>query len=112
MVNLGRLRKLYFNPKEPSSFGSVKRLSKASGVHWHDVQKWLSHQGVYILHKPVLYKFQRRKTIAYGINELRQRDLLDMQKLSRYKKGNRYILTIIDVMSLYLRAFPIKDKKS
>ncbi|GFQ65037.1 putative uncharacterized transposon-derived protein F54H12.3 [Trichonephila clavata] len=35
-----------------------------------------------------------------------------MQKLSRYNKGYRYILTIIDVMSRYLRAFPIKDKKA
>ncbi|GFR25815.1 hypothetical protein TNCT_365321 [Trichonephila clavata] len=37
MAKLDRLRKLYFNPKEPSSFGGVKRLSKASGVHQHDV---------------------------------------------------------------------------
>ncbi|GFW16218.1 putative uncharacterized transposon-derived protein F54H12.3 [Trichonephila clavipes] len=35
-----------------------------------------------------------------------------MQNLSRYNKGYRYILTIIDVMSRYLRAFPIKDKKA
>ncbi|GFU97752.1 putative uncharacterized transposon-derived protein F54H12.3 [Trichonephila clavipes] len=112
MEKLDRLRKLYFNPKEPSSFGGVKRLSKASGVHLNDVQKWLSQQDVYTLHKPVRYKFQRRKTIAYGINELWQSDLLDMQKLSRYNKGYRYILTIIDVMSRYLRAFPIKDKKA
>ncbi|GFV28546.1 uncharacterized protein TNCV_3984971 [Trichonephila clavipes] len=39
-------------------------------------------------------------------------DLLDMQKLSRYNKGYRYILAIIDVMSRYLRDFPIKDKKA
>ncbi|GFU87493.1 uncharacterized transposon-derived protein F54H12.3 [Trichonephila clavipes] len=112
MENLDRLRKLYFNPKEPSSFGGVKRLSKASGVHLNHVQKWLSQQGVYTLHKPIRYKFQRRKTIAYGINELWQSDLLDMQKLSRYNEGYRYILTIIDVMSRFLRAFPVKDKKA
>ncbi|GFT25894.1 putative uncharacterized transposon-derived protein F54H12.3 [Trichonephila clavipes] len=35
-----------------------------------------------------------------------------MQKLSRHNKGYRYILTIIDVLSRYLRAFPIKDKKA
>ncbi|GFV85124.1 uncharacterized transposon-derived protein F54H12.3 [Trichonephila clavipes] len=112
MEKLNRLIKLYFNPKEPSSFGGMKRLSKASGVHLNDVQKWLSQQDVYTLHKPVRYKFQRRKTIAYGINELWQRDLLDMQKLYRYNKGYRYMLTIIDVMSRFLRAFPIKDKKA
>ncbi|GFY22827.1 uncharacterized transposon-derived protein F54H12.3 [Trichonephila clavipes] len=99
---------------EPSPFGGVRRLSKASGARRHDVQKWLSQQDVYTLHKPVRYKFQRRKTIAsaYGVNELWQSDLLDMQKLSRHNKGYRYILTIIDVLSRYLRAFPIKDKKA
>ncbi|GFV36194.1 uncharacterized transposon-derived protein F54H12.3 [Trichonephila clavipes] len=111
MGNLERLRKLYFNPKEQGSFGGVERLSNASGLRRRDVQKWLSQQDVYTLHKPVRYKFQRRKTIAYGVNELWQSDLLDMQNLSRYNKGYRYILTIIDVMSRYLRAFPIKDKR-
>ncbi|GFU41565.1 chromo domain-containing protein [Trichonephila clavipes] len=79
MGNLERLRKLYFNPKEQGSFGGVERLSNASGLHRRDVQKWLSQQDVYTLHKPVRYKFQRRKTIAYGVNELWQSDLLDMQ---------------------------------
>ncbi|GFW43860.1 uncharacterized transposon-derived protein F54H12.3 [Trichonephila clavipes] len=109
---IGPIKKLYLNPKELSSFGGVKRLSKASGVHLNDVQKWLSQQDVYTLHKPVHYKFQRRKTITYGINELWHSDLIDMQKLSRYNKAYRYILTIIDVMSRYLRAFLIKDKKA
>ena len=112
MGAMEQLEKLYFNPKEPSSFGGVQRLSKASGVKSGDVKKWLARQVVYTLHKPVRYHFQRRKTIAYGINELWQSDLLDMQKLARYNKGYRYILTIIDVMSRYLRAFPIKDKKA
>ncbi|GFQ88347.1 uncharacterized transposon-derived protein F54H12.3, partial [Trichonephila clavata] len=76
------------------------------------VRKFLSGQDVYSLHFPVRYKFQRRKTIAYGINELWQSDLVDLQKISRFNKGYRYILTIIDVMSRYLRAFPIKDKKA
>ncbi|GFX60957.1 uncharacterized protein TNCV_1897171 [Trichonephila clavipes] len=50
---------------EQGSFGGVERLSNASGLRRRDVQKWLSQQDVYTLHKPVRYKFQRRKTIAY-----------------------------------------------
>ncbi|GFT80863.1 chromo domain-containing protein [Trichonephila clavipes] len=64
MGNLERLRKLYFNPKEQGSFCGVERLSNASGLRRRDVRKWLSQQDVYTLHKPVRYKFQRRKTIA------------------------------------------------
>ncbi|GFX84893.1 uncharacterized transposon-derived protein F54H12.3 [Trichonephila clavipes] len=48
MEKLDRLKKLYFNPKEPSSFGGMKRLSKASGVHLNDVQKWLSQTSTFI----------------------------------------------------------------
>ncbi|GFX54533.1 uncharacterized protein TNCV_792201 [Trichonephila clavipes] len=70
-------------PKEPASFGGVK-----------DSQ------------------MQATKTIAYGVNELWQSDLVDLQKISRFNRGYRYLLTIIDVMSRYLRAFPIKDKKT
>lgn len=112
MAAMERLKKIYFNPNEPGSFGGVKRLSQASGIPMRNVQQWLAKQDVYTLHKPVRYKFQRRKTISYGINELWQSDLLDVQKLSRFNKGYRYILTIIDVFSRYFRAFPIKDKKA
>ncbi|GBO35578.1 hypothetical protein AVEN_36163-1 [Araneus ventricosus] len=107
-----KLKKLYYDLKEPGSFGGVKRLSEASGLKEDRVRKFLSGEDPYSLHFPVRYKFQRRKTIAYGLNELWQSDLVDLQKLSRFNRGYRYIITIIDVMSRYLRAFPIKDKKA
>ncbi|GFT49030.1 chromo domain-containing protein [Trichonephila clavipes] len=97
--------KLYYNPKEPASFGGVKRLSDASGLKKTRVRKFLSGEDPYTLHFPVRYKFQRRKTIAYGVNELWQSDLVDLQKISRFNRGYRYLLTIIDAMSRYLRAF-------
>ena len=39
-------------------------------------------------------------------------DLVDMQKLSRWNKGNKYLLTVIDVLSKYAWAIPIKSKSS
>ncbi|GBN88051.1 Putative uncharacterized transposon-derived protein F54H12.3 [Araneus ventricosus] len=107
-----KLKKLYYDPKEPGSFGGVKRILEASGLKKDRVRKFLSGEDPYSLHFPVRYKFQRRKTIAYGLNELWQSDLVDLHKLSRFNRGYRYILTIIDVLSIYLRAFPIKDKKA
>ena len=35
-----------------------------------------------------------------------------MQKLSRWNKGNKYLLTVIDVLSKYAWAVPIKSKRS
>ncbi|GFX44079.1 uncharacterized transposon-derived protein F54H12.3 [Trichonephila clavipes] len=110
LEDVEKLKKLYYNPKEPASFGGVKRLSDASGLKKTRVRKFLSGEDPYTLHFPVRYKFQRRKTIAYGVNELWQSDLVDLQKISRFNRGYRYLLTIIDVMSRYLRAFFFRSK--
>ena len=38
-------------------------------------------------------------------------DLADMQSLSKYNKGIKYLLCAIDLFSKYAWAIPIKDKK-
>ena len=38
-------------------------------------------------------------------------DLADMQSLSKYIKGNKYLLCAIDLFSKYAWVIPIKDKK-
>ena len=38
-------------------------------------------------------------------------DLADMQSVSRYNKGFKYLLCVIDLFSKYARVVPIKDKK-
>ena len=38
-------------------------------------------------------------------------DLADMQPLSKYNKGNKYLLCAIDLFSKYAWVVPIKDKK-
>ncbi|GFV96287.1 putative uncharacterized transposon-derived protein F54H12.3 [Trichonephila clavipes] len=41
-----------------------------------------------------------------------QADLLDLQSLSQYNNGYKYLLTCIDVFSKYAWAIPLRDKKS
>ena len=38
-------------------------------------------------------------------------DLADMQSLSRFNKGSKYLLCAIDLVSKYAWVIPIKDKK-
>ena len=38
-------------------------------------------------------------------------DLADMQSLSKYNKGIKYLLCAIDLFSKYAWVFPLKDKK-
>ncbi|GIY21299.1 hypothetical protein CEXT_163691 [Caerostris extrusa] len=75
------LEKIYYDAKEPGSFGGVKRLSEANCFKKSQVRKFLSGEDPYSLHFPVRYEFQRRKTIAYGVNELWQSDLVDWTKI-------------------------------
>ncbi len=62
------------------------------------------------LHAPARKNFARRKTLTFGIDDLWQADLVEMQELKNLNKGYRYILTIIDTFSKFAWAQPIKDK--
>ncbi|GFS40170.1 putative uncharacterized transposon-derived protein F54H12.3 [Nephila pilipes] len=55
---------------------------------------------------------QKRPTLSYGINDLWQCDLVDLQHLARYNNGFKYLLTIIDVFSKYAYVIPLKNKTS
>ncbi|MDI9312884.1 MAG: transposase family protein, partial [Limnohabitans sp.] len=110
------LSKIYFSPKNPASFSSVEKLYKAANefipISLNGVKKWLSYQNVYTLHKQRRRNFIRNKVIAETVNEQFQADIVDMQKFSRYNKGFKYILTVVDVLSKFAFAIPLKDKTS
>ena len=63
------------------------------------------------LHKPIIKKFEKRKVHAAFKDNIWGADLADMQLLSRYNKGIRFSLCVIDVFSKYAWVVPLKDKK-
>ena len=63
------------------------------------------------LHKPVIKKFEKRKVYSYFKDNIWGVDLADMQSLSKYNKGFKYLLCAIDLFSKYAWVIPIKDKK-
>ena len=63
------------------------------------------------LHKPKRKNFPRRKIIVNHIDETFAADLVEMQKFAKLNKGFRYLLTCIDIFSIYSWAIPLKDKK-
>ena len=63
------------------------------------------------LHKPIPRKFNKRKVYSSFRNNAWGADLADMQSLSKYNKGNKYLLCAIDLFSKYAWVIPIKDKK-
>ena len=63
------------------------------------------------LYKPIIKKFTKRKIHAAFKDNTWGADLAIMQLLSRYNKGIRFLLYVIDIFSKYAWVVPLKDKK-
>ena len=62
------------------------------------------------LHRKVVRKFQKRRIITKGIDDIWAADLLIMNQYSRQNRGFNYIFNVIDTFSKYLFAVPLKTK--
>ena len=63
------------------------------------------------LHKSITLKFKKRKVYSSFRDNIWGVDLADMQSLSKYKKGNKYLLCAIDLFHKYVWVVPLEDKK-
>ena len=64
------------------------------------------------LHKPIIRKSKKRKVYLAYKNYIWCADLADMQLISKFIKGFRFSLCVIDIFSKYAWVVPLKDKKS
>ncbi|XP_039314183.1 uncharacterized protein LOC113005768 [Solenopsis invicta] len=62
------------------------------------------------LHAPARRNFPRRHVIVRGYDNLWQADVVEMRPYMRFNRGYHYILTVIDVLSKYAWAVPLKAK--
>jgi len=81
----------------------LKNNNTISGITWSD-------QLADELHKPIIKKFPKRKVYVNGIDKIWAADLVEMQAFSKFNRGVRYLLTVIDVFSKYGWMLPLKDK--
>ena len=63
------------------------------------------------LHKPIIRKFNKRKVHSSFRDNIWGVDLADMQLLSKFNKGFRFLLCVIDIFGKYAWGVPLKDKK-
>ena len=61
------------------------------------------------LHKLIIRKFKKRKIYSTFRDNIWGADLADMQLLSKYNKGIRFLLCVIDIFSKYAWVVPLKD---
>ena len=74
---------------------------------------WGVNKSLYLaeeLHKPIKTKFKKRRVLVNGIDRIWAADLVDMQAFSKYNRGVKYFLAVIDVFSKYGWLIPIIDK--
>ena len=62
------------------------------------------------LHKPIIRKLKKKVHSSFRDN-IWGADLADMQLLSKFNKGFRFLLCVIDICSKYAWVVPLKDKK-
>ena len=63
------------------------------------------------LHRQIIRKFKRRKVYSPFRDNIWGLDLPDMQSLSKYNTGIKYLLCALDLSSKYAWAVPLKYKR-
>ena len=63
------------------------------------------------LHKQIIRKFKREKFYSSFRDNIWSVDLADIQSLSKYDKGIKYLLCAIDLFRKYALVVPLKDKR-
>ena len=85
-----------------------KKKTPGSGIKNENISnKVLAEE----LHKPSIRRFSKRKVHSPFIDNILSADLADMQLISKFNKGFRFLLCVIDIHSKYAWVIPLKDKK-
>ena len=90
-----------------SKVASPDKKSEGSGAKLIPQNEQLADE----LHKPIIRKFKKRKVYSAFKDTIWGADLADMQLLSKYNKGIKFVLCVIDIFSKYAWVVPLKDKK-
>ena len=84
------------------------KKSKGSGVN---ILLESNEQLAEELHKQIIRKFKKRKAYSGFKDNIWGADLADMQLISKFNKGFRFLLCVVDIFSKYAWVVPVKDKK-
>ena len=63
------------------------------------------------LHKRIIRNFKKRTVYSRFKDNIWRVDLADMQLISKFNKGFRFLLCVIDIFSKYAWVVPLKDEK-
>lgn len=110
------LRKIYYNPRNPGSYGGIDRLHRqvkkeaSMNISKGRIKRWLAEQDVYTKFRPSRTKFPRIPIYASSIGYMWEADLADMNNYKKENNGNAYFLLCIDAFSKKIWTKPLKTK--
>ena len=85
---------------------------KGSDVNTHANKSAVNNEKIAEeLHKPIIKKSKKWTVYSLFKDNICGADLADMQLISSFNKGFRFLLFIIDIFSKYAWVVPLKDKK-
>ena len=87
------------------------KKTKGSGVALANKSIPQNEQLAEELRKPIIRKFKRREVYSAFKGNIWAADLADMQLISKFNKGFRFLSCVIDIYSKYNWVVPLKDKK-
>ena len=102
---LGSMVYTFFNKKSKES--GIATLANKSVIKSVSQNQQLAEE----LHKPIILKCKKRRVHSAFKDIIWGADLADMQLISKYNKGVRFLLCAVDIFSKYAWIVPLKDKK-
>ena len=89
------------------------KKSASSGVNTHVQNKFKQNQRPQLQnYTNQLLNFFKKRTVYSGFKDnIWGNDLADMQLTSKFNKGFRFLLCVIDIFSKYAWVVPLKDQK-
>ena len=87
------------------------KKSRGSGIAVNHDNNKENIQSAKELHKHIIRNFKKRTVYSGFKDNSWGADLEDMQLISKFNKGFRFLLCVIDIFSKYACVIPLKDKK-
>ena len=93
-----------------AAYGSVRNLSKASGLSKKKVEQFLQTKTSYTKFGRPIIRFRRLQAFSKNINEIWCMDLAFVDKLASQNNGVKYLLVAVDVFSRFFRGQTMKTR--
>ena len=110
-----KFHRLFYDLTKSSAYaGSQNVLTESRKKKYSDkdVLEWLQEQDAYNLHRRLRKKFEKRSYNVFNMNDLWEIDLMDLRSLKHENDDHTFVLVVIDVLSKYVFAEPMKNKSA